>query len=448
LDPKVEKFATVVAIDLLKSKGQACVIIGERQPPEIHALGILINYMIGNTGAPQSGGIRFRYDMNLIPGVGLDELASGIDSGTIKKVVCLDTNPVYDAPGELGMADKFTKLDLLVHTGLYRDETGQVADLHLPISHALESWSDLESSQGTISICQPTIAPLYDTPSLHEVLAHLSNAEGKKSVPSSYELVRQTWNERLRGGLSDAMWRKWIHSGVASGIPQVPSLPRFTADGWKKMGESLRDRKVPQPGWEVNFHLDPNIGAGEFSNNAWMQEVPHPMSKVSWDNAAYIGKGAAKELRLQNGDFLVIKVGQRNLSVPVWITPGQADQSVSINLGYGRRDLGSVADGTGFDVNPLRSTSNPWFQDCNVSRGSGHYKLATTQTWGSQDPDGPDGRALAPELMDFAPRPIYKETTVAGYKKDPDFADKGNLMPPQTLHPLWDPPVLTGEQQW
>ena len=462
---------------------QVAIIVGERQPPVAHGLGFLLNVMLRSAPAQPAGSLRFGARFDKVPYGTLAELAAGLEGGTIHTVVCLETNPVYEAPGALGMADKLGMAKLVVHAGSHHDETGQMAHWHLPTSHYLESWGDLEASDGTISIQQPLIAPLYDTRSALEILSLLIPEQDAASgewamspvAKDGDEIVRAYWGGEVstgasrpgpggparKGELSDKVWRRWLHDGIVSGVPRQPSLKRPTK--WRAFADLMGARKTPDTSlYEVNFHLDPKVVAGEFSNNSWMQEVPHPITKLVWDNGAYISAVLARELGVENGDNLSIKVGDASLDVPVWIAPGQHDRTVSLTLGYGRKGIGTVAEGAGFDVNPLRPGETEWFVRAEVGRGAGSYDLVSTQDYGRLDPDGEVGTPI----INFERRPIYRESDVEGYKKNPEFSKEGDLMPKDRLKEPWaryneEPekygekkvyelgvPVLHGPHQW
>jgi Fe-S-cluster-containing dehydrogenase component len=477
-DARTSRFVAALAEDLAgKAKnsspeaGQVAVIVGERQPPLAHGLGFLLNMMLLSASANPPGTLRFNHRLDTVPYVSLAELADGLGSGSIHSVVCLGSNPAYEAPGSLAMVEQLGKARLLIHAHTHLDETGQIAHWHLPSSHFLEAWGDLEALDGTTSIQQPLIAPLHDTRSLLEILAmlipHKDAGSGQWALSNEEkpgdQLVREYWAEEIEGAtarnpapvkLSDKVWRRWLHEGLVSGIPRSPSQVR--PNKWTPFADLFVSRKVAEAPFEIDFHLDSKVMAGEFSNNAWMQELPHPVTKLVWDNAAYISADLAAQLGVENGDNLAIKVGATSIQVPAWIAPGQHDRTVSLSLGYGRRGLGTVAEeGRGFDVNPLRSHEGQWFAPGEVSRGAGKHELVSTQDYGSQDPDGPEGTPI----INFEPRPIYRETSVDGFKKNPAFSQIGDLMPKERLKSPWaryDPevnptlsvPVLTGPHQW
>jgi Fe-S-cluster-containing dehydrogenase component len=493
-DTRTQRFVAALAEDLVAQSGKPsedpgerapqkriCVIVGERQPPLAHGLGFLINAALNSASANPPGTLRFSHRLDNVPYAMLADLAAGLEDGTLHTVVCLGTNPAYDAPGRLAMADKLGKAKLLVHAGLHVDETGQLAHWHLPLSHYLEAWGDLEAIDGTISIQQPLIAPLYESRSALEILSmlipHQDPVSGGWALSTVEKpgdrLVREYWNGEIEAGsarmppaskLSDKVWRRWLHEGLVSGIPRSVTLARPSK--WRPFADLMATRVTEEGPIEIDFHIDPKLFAGEFSNNAWMQELPHPISKLVWDNAAYISEALAKELGVADGDFLTIKVGEGSISIPAWISPGQHDRTVSLTLGYGRRKLGTIASGiegakgafhgvAGFDVHALRRGESEWFVRGEVSRGSGNFLLVSTQDYGYLDPDGPEGTPI----LNFEERPIYREQDVAGFKKDPEFSKKGDLMTKDRLKEPWsrydpaqDPnlsvPILHGPHQW
>ncbi len=481
-DDRSKRFIVALAADLAAKalpdaepvEGEASkrqrvlIMVGERQPPLAHGLGFLLNSMLLAATVKPPGAMRMAHRLDTVPYVGMVEFASGLEDGTITHVICLGSNPAYEAPGVLELATKLQKAKLLVHAGMHCDETGQLAHWHLPLSHYLEAWGDLEAMDGTTSIVQPLIAPLFDTRSETEILAMLlPRLEGQEWVFSPAELpgaslVKDYWKSEIANAtretqsLSDRVWRRWLHDGLVSGIPRSPAA--MLPNNWQPFADLMAARKVDEDSpYEINFHLDPKVLAGSFSNNAWMQELPHPLSKLVWDNGAYISAALAVEIGVENGQNLSIKIGESRMEVPVWIAPGQHDKTVSLTLGYGRVGVGTVSTGAGFDVNKLRQDEARWFARGELSRGSGTYALVSTQDYGSQDPDGKHGASFG--MFNFEPRPIYRETTVAGFKQDPDFAKRGDLMTPDRLKSPWsrhdstvDPnfgvPIMVGPHHW
>lgn len=454
LSPEQEKFVVALAKDLNTAKTArrpSAILVGERQPAWAHALGILINYGLGNGGNT----LRLRNDDQAIVSEPIAALAAGLGDGKLKQVICIETNPAYDAPGELGLAEAL-KGKVLVHLGAHVDETGQLAQWCLPASHYLESWGDLEAADSTVSIVQPLIAPLHSSKSALELMAWIAS----DSAIDGYSLVQGYWRTVLGPMYSDRVWRRWLHDGVVNGIPRagISPSPREVA----ALVTALAKVETDAGKFEINFHLDPKLADGRYANNGWLQEAPHPMTKLAWDNAAYVSIDTARKLGVENCDLLSITVGGRNLVAPVWIAPGQADDTVSLDLGYGRRNLGAVANGAGVDAYSLQSATNPWFvTGAEVVKFGGRRMVYSTQDQGSLDP-GIDPASTKDDSVGLNPgrgypvRPIVRETTVDGYKKDPDFSQKGDLIAKENLRSLWDhnvhpdlgPPALVGAQQW
>lgn len=444
--PEISKdlktFVVAMAKDMVARPDKSVVLVGQRQPAGAHTMGLLINALLGSLGDSQGGLQRLRDDAPWINAPGMAELAQLAKSGDIETLVCLGTNPAYTAPASLEMDKSLGNVRHLVHTGLYLDETAKLAGLHIPCSHYLEAWGDLECSEGTRNICQPLIAPLYDTPSKLELLARFLRP-GKAA--GGYDLVKGFWALELGSAQKrDRLWNKWLNQGVVSGVTRVSQAP--ANKNWSALTGALRELPAPRSGdaIEVNFHVDSNLYLGEFANNAWMQECPRAVSKLVWDNAVLLGKALADKLGVKNGEMLTLKLGDRSLSMPAWLSYGQAENTVSVSMGTGR-DIGNVSQGAGFDVNKLRSHQHPAFESGQVSRGSGRYELVTTQDYGLLDPDGEDGIGF----LNYPERPIYRETDVAGFKKDPEFAAKDDLIHDKDrLEPLWERPKLDGLNQW
>lgn len=447
LTAEAERFAAVVAKDLSSAgKSRAVVIPGERQDPATHAIALLINDLLGSLG--QSVGTlpaSLHYSTTNYAARTVASLATDLRGGAIKHLVCIGANPVYEAPGSLKMVEALDKLETLVHAGYRNDETGQRATWHIPLSHELEAWGDLESNEGVVSICQPQIEPMFDTPSALELLARLIKPG---EVANGMTLVRNHWESmvaRTRRPLTEKVWRRWLHDGIATGVPRDGRPAQRSGYGVLATLASVRAAPVDK-GIEVGFCLDYSTYGGRFANNGWMQELPDPTSKLVWDNAVIIGPQLATSLGASDGDMLTVKVGDTAIMVPCWIVPGQARNCVTLSLGQGRKGIGTVADGAGFDAYQLIDAKSPAFVAGEVSLGAGSKQLVSTQDWGSLDPDGADGNAVLG--INYEPRTIYRETDVEGFKKDPSFAQKGDLMPKTRLESLWDHPNLESRNQW
>jgi molybdopterin-containing oxidoreductase family iron-sulfur binding subunit len=449
LPEPTRRFVAALAKDLADNKGKALVLVGERQPPAVHGVGLYINLMLRALGGgPAPSLMRMRTDVDAPATRALAELAADLDAGALDTVVCLGTNPVFDAPGGLALAEKLGKVKLLVHAGHYLDETGKIAHWHLPLSHYLEAWGDLEAIDGTTTIQQPLIAPLHETPSAIEVLARIARPGGPSD---GLALVRGHWDREVgMGGVAERRWRRWLHDGLVTGLPRTPTRPRL--EGWMELGGALKALRPVVDRTEVEIDLDPKILGGGWGNNGWLLELPDPITKLCWDNAALISPQMAVALGVKSGDMLDVKVGDATVSLPAWVSPGQHPDTVAVHVGWGRKGIGSVADGAGFDVYKLRPAEGHYFGPGAVARGAGTHELISTQDHGSLDPDDSPtmlgdtpGGALG---TDFGERPLYRETDRQGYKQKPKFARDGDLMPPRRLKALWDRPELTGLQQW
>ena len=451
LDADLQKFVDALAKDLASPefKGRSAILVGQRQPAWVHALGLLIDVALGNqavtmdVGAlgnpdpqqppPGTGSLRWRLDTAVAATEGLPALADAIKEGGIKVLLCLDTNPAYEATGDLGLAKLLEKVNV-IHLGLYRDETARLASWHIPVSHFLEAWGDVEAIDGTTSVQQPIIDPLHDTYSTTELLGFI--ATGK--MIDGYSLLKAFWGAEAQGQFSDRIWRQWVHDGIVSGIPREPVLPKQL--GWAQALAGAAQHKSID-GLELNVHVDPKVLDGRYAASGWLQELPHPVSKLTWDNAAYMSDATAIKLGTGNQQLVDLTVDGRTIQIPVWIAPGQADDTVSITLGYGR--VGSpVCEGAGQSVNPLRSAASSWIGAVKLAPAGGVYVLASTQDYGTLKPPTYMG-------VEYEERKsIFVEKTRAEFKADPNFVEREYLMERTRLQHLWDPPKLTGKQQW
>jgi len=424
-----DAFVAVLAKDLADWRGRSAILVGERQPPWVHAVAIFLNMVLGNGGGAQ----RWITDIDAVEAEPLSALAAALGAGELVTLFCLGTNPVYDAPGGLQLAAGLDSLQTLVHAGLYRDETGRRAKLHLPLSHFLEAWGDLRAHNGTVSLCQPLIAPLHDTRSALELAGYLASGE----MVDGYDLVRGHWQQEGGGELSEPRWRRWLHDGIVTGMPRHPKLPSMLP--WDDVVKAVGEAPTDAGGIEVDFHLSPAVCDGRYSNNAWLQELPHPMTKLCWDNAAYLSVATARSLGIKSGDLVEIELDGRSITIAAWIAPGQADDTVSVDLGYGRDGPGTVAEGAGVNVNPLRDAQGRWFAGGAVVRkAGGTRRLASTQLHGSMDEGLGDGQSRA----------IVREATLEELRSDPDLVKKAERLQPDQLEPVLDPSGNPGRQQW
>jgi molybdopterin-containing oxidoreductase family iron-sulfur binding subunit len=402
-------FAVSAYSDIFGSKGPVAFVVGDHQPPSLHALAHQLN-----TG---SAGKTVFYsdpvDANPVnQAESLKDLVADMNGGKVDLLVILGGNPAYDAPSDLNFADalKDTKIPVRVHHGLYQNETAELCQWHVNQAHELEAWGDARAYDGTVSIIQPLIAPLYNGKSALEFVALLA---GQADV-AGYDLVRAYWQKQHSAPDFDQFWRKSLHDGWIEGTTFAPKSlspkPEAVGSPPQSNGDAI----------ELNIRRDPTIYDGQFSNNGWLQELPKPMTKLTWDNAVLIGPKMAARLDIHTEDVVELELNGRKAKGPVWIQAGHPDNSVTVFLGYGRKRAGRVGTAQGFDAYPLRTSAAPWIATGLQIRKTGEtYKLASTQ--GMQSMDTPDG----------GHRPLVRETTLEEYRKEPNFAKEDE--PPKEL---------------
>jgi molybdopterin-containing oxidoreductase family iron-sulfur binding subunit len=411
--------------DLQQHKGACIVIAGESQPPIVHALAHAMNNALGNVGKT----VFYTDPLEVNPvdqRQSLQDLVNDIDAGRVELLVIVGGNPVYNTPADQKLdLNRLQKAKLRVHLSEYKDETSELCHWHVPAAHYLESWGDARSYDGTVTIVQPLIEPLYEGKTAHELLAVFSEQYDRRP----YDMLRAFWQQE-RSSLRPA-----TPAAAANPMPPLtgeratpaptPSATPATADFETWWRQSVHDGFIPnsalqtktvsfngsfasqyqdqtaQPAsgsFELVFRPDPSIYDGRFANNGWLQELPKPLTKVTWDNVALVSPNSAQALTdgfeqqnavtgRENYVPVVDLVDQqgRTVRVPLWVTPGQPDNVVTIHLGYGRRLAGRVGSGTqdqliGFDAYSLRTSFEAWAKSGIQIRGTNdRHALATTQ---------------------------------------------------------------------
>jgi molybdopterin-containing oxidoreductase family iron-sulfur binding subunit len=399
LDPREARFVAALGRDLLLHRGAALVSVGAGQPAAVHALGHLVNAAVA--GAT----VRWQPPFSDAPeGAGaLVDLAAAMRRGEIKVALICGGNPLYDAPADADFAAALAHVPTSAHLSSFVDETSAACTFHLARAHWLEGWSDVRAQDGTLSVVQPLIAPLHGGKTDAEVLERILGG-----TRSAYQLVQASFPASGGAGL-----RRALHDGVhPEPAPTLaPPAPRPDAAALAAL---------PDDGaLEVTFAADVHAFDGRFANNGWLQELPDPMTKLTWDNAALLSPASARRLGLASGDMVDLVVGGRGVRLPVLIAPGQADDSLALTLGQGRRRAGSVGTGVGFDVYPLRTSSGLGFATATLQRTGRTHRLAIAHGHHSQEG-----------------RPLVRQATVAEAHEDPAFAKK-----PDEEHPplvsLW-----------
>lgn len=432
-----EAWTTAVAADLVANRGRALVVVGSRQPAALHALAAAIN---GALGAADRGLVSYTAlvdDDEQAHLASLTGLVESMNADRVSTLVICGSNPVYDAPADLGFQDALGHVECSIHLASHDDETSAQCTWHLPMAHELESWGDHRSLDGTFAVQQPLIAPLRGGRNLIELLAAFAGEDNIRA----YHQVRQTFANLVGGGgIFDAAWRRALHSGVVPSV-EAEVLARGPIDAGA-IATGMRAAAGGGEGWEVVFASCARAFDGSVINNPWLLELPDPVTKLTWDNAALISPTSATELGIpetheglwrtgahepRDGRMIRISKGERSIEIPVVVVPGHADHSITLPLGWGRTRAGSFANGCGFDVYPLRTSG-----DLNFGRGfdvalTGQtFDLAITQEHHSMN----DGNGLSD-----VDRPIVIEATLREYRQQPNFAQWREPTPPTP--PLW-----------
>lgn len=414
LKPNVRKWITAVAKDLSANRGKSLIVAGATQPAAVHVLAHAMNSALGNVGK------TVYYTAPVVTNAtaqtaSLRNLVSDLNKGRVTTLMVLGGNPVYDAPADLRFQQAIEKFaqgrnNTIIRLGMHGDETSQWAHWLLPATHALEMWSDGRAFDGTTSIVQPLIEPLYPaTHSPHEVLAVFLNAP----VTSGLETVRTLWSNKLglpqgeivgstgaatqavggemqggvqsvtvrNGGITpfEKAWQTILHDGT---IPNTASPAKavtlnvnaVTAATSPATSSTRKGNKA----LEITFRPDPTLWDGRWANNGWLQELPKPLTRLTWDNAAMMSLNTARGLGVTNNDLVQLKTSVGEVTAPVYVLPGQPDGSITVHLGGGRQLGGRVLEGIGFNANLIRSSATPTIAtNVQVTKVAGYHKLAS-----------------------------------------------------------------------
>jgi molybdopterin-containing oxidoreductase family iron-sulfur binding subunit len=421
-----ERFLVAAAEELAANKGKCAVVVGRRQPSHVHALVHALNTALENVGRTASYAPVVDVTEPADLGADLKALADDIDQNKVDILLILGGNPVFDAPGDVKLAEQIDKVPTSIHLSSHFDETSEHCTWHLPMAHELEAWGDGRAFDGTWSIQQPLIAPLHDGRSVIELLAHLTD-----EAPRGHELVRATFKERsATPARFEGAWKTTLRLGLDAGSNSV----QFEAHAsLSEVAAAIKKAPLAKPigssNLEVAFAPCNKLHDGASGNNPWLYEVPDPITKIVWDNAAILSPTTAKTLGIESEDVISIaRDGSKTVEVAAWVQPGQADNTITLTLGWGRENVGRYGNGRGFNVSPLRTTkAMDMIDGVHVSKTGKTYKLVQTQ-----DHDRMEGR------------PIAIDATLEEYKANPQFVlfpnedEKRPGSPtPRTL-PLWD----------
>lgn len=435
-----------MARDLQANRGKSIVVAGEHQPPMVHALAHAINAALGNVGTTVVYTEPTQANLEISQVDQLRQLIGEIDANVVKMLVIVGGNPVYNTPADLKLnADRMNKIPLRIHLGHYNDETAEICHWHISEKHFLEMWSDARAYDGTISIVQPLIQPLYDSKSAHEFVQVFFKENFDKR---DLDIVKENWQKQGFGatraaaanatpaaaatptnrteasrtsavpaisttqnstastpttGNFDAIWRKALHDGLVANSAS-PTKTVSVNSGFLSQPET---KPALNGALEISIFPDPNVYDGRFTNNGWLQELPKPLTKITWDNVALISPETARKLGLnqsrdaseQSGgaqgtsflttrggnlysDLVTLKYQGAEISqkVPIWIAPGQPDDVVTIFMGYGRARAGRVGTGLGYNAFDVRRSDAMSYGGGEIAKTGETTQISSTQT--------------------------------------------------------------------
>jgi MoCo/4Fe-4S cofactor protein with predicted Tat translocation signal len=398
-------FVSALVKDLIAAKGKSIVIAGDDQSPEVHAVVHYINQLLGNIGTTVI--LTAPLDQKPVDQFAdIQALTNDLTSGQVDLLLILGGNPVYDAPASLNLRGAIQLAKQRIRLGLYDDETSEVCQWLIPENHAFEFWSDAPAYDGTISIIQPLIAPLYGGKSAHDLLAAFTDTPEK----TSHSLVRDYWKAKHPGTDFETWWNHSVHDGFI----KDSTSPAVKADA-KQIAASAASSSAQ--GYDVSFHFDPYILDGRYANNTWLQELPRPMSRLSWDNAVIVSEKTAKDLDVKDEDRVEVAVNGQTVWGAIWRVAGQPDGAIGLTLGYGRTRSGRAGNGAGFNVNPLRTLANPYnATGATVKKLGEKFRLGAVQ-----------------HHFTMEGREVVKTGSLAEFIADPHFAQRESETAPKGL---------------
>ncbi|HSS47794.1 MAG TPA: TAT-variant-translocated molybdopterin oxidoreductase [Thermoanaerobaculia bacterium] len=463
-DPKAQKWLQAVAADLKANAGASLVVADEYGSPALQVLAHAINQALGNAGRTVVYSEPVEVDP-VDPVQSLGELAADMNAGKVDVLLMLDgVNPVYSAPADVPFAEGLKKVRVAIHHGLHEDETSGYCGWHLNAAHELEAWGDARAFDGTFSIIQPLIEPLYGGKTASEVLAALAG----KPDSTSYDLVRETWSTRLAGaGLPqttdpggvttslgfgtlpgtmqqpapattgstgpgnaaaafDAGFRRVLLAGLVAGTQAPPVSAALLGAAVTQAANEITAAGSKPGQLTLLFRPDPTVRDGSLASNAWLQELPKPISKLTWDNALMLSPRTAQRLKLEMEEMAEVTVANRKIRAAVWIQPGVADDTALLHLGYGRENAGK-ATGAGFNAYPLRTSQALWSISGVELRGLGErYPLASTQNHHLLDPGWSEMELASREAER---REVIRHGTLEQYRRNPNFIAEAREKP-------------------
>ncbi len=423
LSPDAQKFLAAVARDLKATAGKCVVIPGEQQTAAVHLAAIAINQALGNVGKT----VIYTDPINPMPSMQNDDLralVADMNAGKVDWLVILETNPVYSAPADLAFESALAKVRTVAYLSTYVDETAQHAHWHINNAHYLESWSDARAYDGTVTIVQPMIAPLYGGIQPHQIVQAMLTGPGQDPSLSPYDAVRSTWRDQLGKGDFEDNWRKALHDGFIANTAYAPKA--VTA---KAMDLGPAPVQGGSGTLEVIFRADYNLYDGRYANVGWLQEIPRPVTNLSWDNAALVSYKTLDALKAEEGNVLEISANGHKVLAPVLAVPGHADGMITLTLGQGRSFIGRVGAAHGYNAFLLRSSTAPLITQASVKKTGDSYEFAVTKSHyidhrgHAAGGDGSGTHSL--EGNEEHVRGIIRYATLSEFKQNPEFAQEG-----------------------
>jgi len=431
-------FVAAVIKDIQANSGAAVIAIGSHLPAELHALGLAINAKIGAIGATLT-----LLDAPDSAAGSINDLVTKMKAKGVDTLVMLGGNPVYDAPADLDFASALKNVANSIHLSLYYNETSHLVGWHVPKAHYLEAWGDARSWDGAVSVCQPTILPLFNGKTSDETLALIAG----ETELDSYSIVQKTFKSILTAGDFDLSFKKVLNAGLVDGsafglvngvTPAAPASITVTPAA---------------ANFEIRFQQDSRVYDGRFANNGWLEELPDPLTKLVWDNAALVSVRDAKQAGINNGDILNLTVNGRSLQIAAYILPGQPLGVIGMSLGYGRTAAGNpikdrelaVGDKVGFDSYTIRTVGSEFVAaGATMAKTGDTYPLAMTQNHHLMDEVGMEGRAERVGKDKYEDSDIIREAKLSEYAKDNKLFQRnedGSIALPVYPPELFEPPM-------
>ncbi len=420
-----DQWLTGCANDLVAHKSRSVVLLGQRYPAWVQGVVLTMNNALAAFGST----LRV-YRAGRVPAGSLSDLASEVHAGKVKRLLILAGNPAYTAPADLHWTTLQRSVPEVVRLNFYPDETSEGAQWCVPEAHFLESWGDQRSPDGTYLPIQPMILPLFGGLSQIDLLTRLLG------VPGGSEAVRETFKAYNHETDFETGWTELLRHGFVQDSSYQTASQGFSPEGLP--GLIAKVGSLPPPpnpsALEVVFPADYKVEDGRHTNNAWLQEMPDPITKLTWDNALLVSPATSGALQVVDNDLVEVTVGDRKLVAAIMVAPGHADYSLTLSLGYGRKDVGKVGRDTGFNAYYLRASDSLYYATGAVVRlqTKNGYHLVQTQLHYSME-----GRNLV------------REGTVEDYAKNPAFAQTMGMdadIPPNVS--LYSHPPLSAPNQW